>query len=115
KGAKVVTAFPAGSPDFPASRDRIEGFTKQVREMGVEIVGSIDELLPKVDAVLLMSVDGRVHLEQARPVIAAKKPLFIDKPLAADLADVVAIFDLAKQHRTPVFSSSSSRYSPGYP
>jgi predicted dehydrogenase len=114
-GAKVVAAFPAGSPDFPASRDRIEGFTKQVRDMGVEIVGSIDELLPKVDAVLLMSVDGRVHLEQARPVIAAKKPLFIDKPLAADLADVITIFDLARQHGTPVFSSSSSRFSPGYP
>ncbi len=115
RGAKVVAAFPAGSPDFPASRDRIEGFTKQVREMGVEIVGSIDELLPKVDAVLLMSVDGRVHLEQARPVIAARKPVFIDKPLAADLADVIAIFDLAKQSNTPVFSSSSSRFSPGYP
>ena len=115
KGAKVVAAFPAGSPDFPASRDRIAGFTKQISDMGIEIVGSINELLPKVDAVLLMSVDGRVHLEQARPVIAAKKPLFIDKPLAADLADVVAIFDLAKQHGTPVFSSSSSRFSPGYP
>ncbi|MDQ3329810.1 MAG: Gfo/Idh/MocA family oxidoreductase, partial [Planctomycetota bacterium] len=115
KGAKVVAAFPAGSPDFPASRDRIEGFTKQVREMGVEIVGSIDELLPKVDAVLLMSVDGRVHLEQARPVLAAKKPMFIDKPLAADLADAIAIYDLAAKHETPVFSSSSSRFSPGYP
>ncbi|HEX6987145.1 MAG TPA: Gfo/Idh/MocA family oxidoreductase [Planctomycetaceae bacterium] len=114
-GARVVAAFPAGSPDFPASRDRIAGFTEQVRGMGVEIVGSIDELLPKVDAVLLMSVDGRVHLGQAKPVLAARKPVFIDKPLAADLADAVAIYDLAAKHGTPVFSSSSSRFSPGYP
>lgn len=115
KGARVVAAFPAGSPDFPASRDRIKGFTEQVSQLDVEIVDSIDALLPKVDAVLLMSVDGRVHLEQARPVIAAKKPMFIDKPIAADLADVVAIYDLAKKAGTPVFSSSSSRFSPGYP
>lgn len=115
KGLRVVAAFPAGSPDFPASRDRIENFTKQVGDLGVEIVGSIDELLPKVDAVLLESVDGRVHLEQAMPVIAAKKPLFIDKPVAADLADVLTIYGAAKKHGTPVFSSSSSRFSPGYP
>lgn len=115
KGVRVVAAFPAGSADFPASRDRIAGFTEQVRGTGVEIVGSIDELLPKVDAVLLMSVDGRVHLEQARPVLAAKKPVFIDKPAAADLADVIAIYDLAAKHGVPVFSSSSSRFSPGYP
>ena len=114
-GARVVAAFPAGSPDFPASRDRVAGFTETIRGMGIEIVGSIDELLPKVDAVLLMSVDGRVHLEQARPVLAAKKPVFIDKPAAAELAHVVAIYELAKRHGTPVFSSSSSRFSPGYP
>lgn len=115
KGIRVVAAFPAGSPDFPASRDRIENFTRQVGELGVEIVDSIDALLPKVDAVLLESVDGRVHLEQAIPVITAKKPLFIDKPVAANLADVLSIYSLAKKHGTPVFSSSSSRFSPGYP
>jgi predicted dehydrogenase len=110
---EVVAAFPGGSDDIPASRDRIEGFTKQMREAGVEIVGSIDALLPKVDVVLLESVDGRPHLEQARPVIAAGKPLFIDKPLAGSLADAIAIFRLAEQHKVPVFSSSSLRFSPG--
>lgn len=115
KGARVVAAYPAGSPDFPASRDRIANFTEQVSKLDVEIVDSIDALLPKVDAVLLMSVDGRVHLEQARPVIAAGKPMFIDKPIAAKLADAIAIFELAKKEGTPVFSSSSSRFSPGYP
>ena len=74
--------------------------------MGVEIVGSIDELLPKVDVVLLESVDGRPHLAQARPVIAAGKPLFIDKPMAASLADAMEIFRLAKEKQVPCFSSS---------
>jgi hypothetical protein len=109
----VVAAFPGGSPDIPESANRLEGFTRQIREMGVEIVGSIDELLPKVDVVLLESVDGRPHLEQVRPVFAAGKPVFIDKPLAGSLADALEIFRLAKEHNVPCFSSSSLRFSPG--
>src|SRR5437868_3420179 len=40
-GFKVVAAFPVGSPDIESSRTRIEGYTKQLREGGVEIVESI--------------------------------------------------------------------------
>jgi hypothetical protein len=79
----------------------------------VEIVGSIDDLVKKVDVVLLESVDGRPHLEQARPVFKARKPIFIDKPVAGSLADAVAIYDLAKLSNTPCFSSSSLRFAPG--
>ena len=62
------------------------------------------------DGVLLESVDGRRHLEQARQVIAAHKPLFIDKPLASTLADAREIARLGKQADTPWFSVSSLRY-----
>lgn len=112
-GIKIVAAYPGGSPDLPASWDRVMGYTRQVRGMGVEIVGSIDELLKKVDVVLLESVDGRPHLAQARPVIAAGKPLFIDKPMAASLADAMQIFRLAKEKGVPCFSASSLRFAPG--
>jgi len=37
---RVVAAYPGGSPDIAASADRIEGFTRQVADMGVEIVDS---------------------------------------------------------------------------
>lgn len=109
-GVKVVAAFPGGTRDNPSSWDRVEKFTEQIRGMGVEIVPSIPELLKKVDVVLLESVDGRPHLDQARPVIEAGKPLFIDKPCAASLADVIEIFRLAKEKDVPVFSSSSLRF-----
>jgi hypothetical protein len=108
---RVVAGFPGGT-DFPPSRDRVAGFTQQLREAGVTIVDSIPELLAQVDVVLLESVDGRVHLEQALPVILAGKPLFIDKPLAGSLADCVAICELAKQHGVPFFSCSSYRFTP---
>jgi predicted dehydrogenase len=113
QGFKVVAAYPAGSPDVAVSRDRIDGFTKQLKESyGVEMAASIDNLLKKVDVILLESVDGRPHYEQARAVIRAGKPLFIDKPMAASLVDVVKIFALAKEHKVPCFSSSTLRFSP---
>ncbi|MGD9723722.1 MAG: Gfo/Idh/MocA family protein [Pirellulales bacterium] len=112
-GVKVVAAFPGGSADIPDSANRVEGFTKKLAELGVEIVPSIDALLEKVDVVLLESVDGRPHLAQAIPVIKAKKPLFVDKPVAGSLADAVALFELAKEHGVPCFSSSSLRFSKG--
>jgi hypothetical protein len=113
-GVRVVAAYPGGSPDIPSSRDRVAGYTRELRDkFGVMIVGSIDELLAQVDVVLLESVDGRPHLEQVRPVFKAKKPVFIDKPVAGTLADAIAIFDLARETNTPCFSSSSLRFSAG--
>jgi len=110
-GIKIVAGFPGGT-DIPSSKDRVAGFTKQLAEMGVEIVPSIPALLEKVDVVLLESVDGRPHLEQVRPVFAAKKPVFIDKPVAGSLVDALKIFELAKQSGTPCFSASSLRFAP---
>ena len=110
-GAKVIAAYKGGSPDIESSISRVDGYTKTLQEdYAVEIYDSIEELCQNVDAVMLESVDGRPHLAQARPVIAAKKPLYIDKPMAATLADVLEIFRLAKEADVPIFSSSSLRY-----
>lgn len=108
---RVVAAFPGGSDDLPSSRDRVAGFTKQLQDMGVEIVDSIEALLSKVDAVLLMSLDGRKHLQQVTPVFRANKPVFIDKPLAANLTDAIAINLLGERLNGRWFSSSSLRFS----
>jgi predicted dehydrogenase len=110
-GARVVAAFKGGSKDVPDSFNRVDKFAEEIRTLyGVEIVPDIATLLSKVDAVLIESVDGRPHLEQAKPVIAARKPFFVDKPLAATLEDAREIAKLAKAAGTPWFSSSSLRY-----
>ncbi len=110
-GVKMVAAYPQGSRDIESSTKRVPEYTEKVKAMGVEIVDSIDELLKRVDVVFLESNDGRVHLEQLRPVLAAKKPVFIDKPIAGDLADTIRILDLIKQSGVPAFCSSSLRFS----
>ncbi|MBN2218532.1 MAG: Gfo/Idh/MocA family oxidoreductase [Pirellulales bacterium] len=106
----VVAFFQSSSPDIASSRDRVERFTKQLEKMKIKRCGSIDELLGQVDVVLLESMDGRKHVEQVLPVFKSGKPVFIDKPLAGSLADVVRIVRLSKQYNTPWFSSSALRY-----
>lgn len=111
----VVTAgFPGPTMDNPSSYERVEGYTQKLRDKGVTIYDTIEEMLPHVDVILLESVDGRPHLEQAKPAIAAGKPLFIDKPMAGSLADVLEIFRLAEEAKVPCFSSSSLRYASGF-
>jgi hypothetical protein len=111
-GARVVAAYKGGSPDLPESANRLEKFAAEITEKyGVKIVPDIPSLCREVDAVLLESVDGRVHLAQAKQVIACGKPLFIDKPLAATLEDARAIADLARKANVRWFSSSGLRFS----
>jgi predicted dehydrogenase len=109
-GCIVVAAYPQGSRDIPESVSRVPEYTEKMKAMGVEIVDSIDVLLTKVDVVLLESNDGRTHLEQLRPCLRAKKPVFVDKPVAGTLADAIRIYDEAAAAGVPVFSSSALRF-----
>lgn len=113
-GARVVVAFPGGSPDIEESKTRIDGFTATVRDkFGVRIVGSVAEACKDVDAVLLLSLEGRPRLEQMKQIIAAGKPVFMDKPVAVSLKDAVEIYKLAGVAQVPVFSASAVRWYPG--
>ena len=111
QGARVVAAYKGSSADIEVSRSRVDRFAKELETTwGVEMVPDIPTLCSKVDAVILESGDGRVHLAQVKPVFAAHKPVFIDKPLAATLEDAREIDRLAQASGTPWFSSSGMRF-----
>lgn len=112
KDFKIVAAYPYGSRTIESSYKRIPGYIEQVEALGVEITPSIPELLKKVDAVLLETNDGNLHLEQAYEVFKAGKIMFIDKPIGANLAQAIAIFELSKEYNVPIFSASALRYVP---
>ena len=112
-GCKVVLVYPKGSPDIESSIKRVPEYTEKIKAMGVEVIEDLDAMISQVDAVLLETNDGRPHLEQVLPALKAQKPVFIDKPIAGSLVDTIAIFELAKHYKTPVFSSSSLRFSNG--
>ncbi len=110
-GITVVAAYPKGSPDIVSSTQRVPEYTEKVKALGVEIVDSIDALVSKVDVVFIETNDGRPHLEQLRPCLAAKKPVFIDKPVAGSLHDAIQIYAEAAKAGVPIFCSSSLRFS----
>ncbi|MDF2724605.1 MAG: oxidoreductase [Paenibacillus sp.] len=110
-GGTVVAAFPGGSPDFPASIAKIEPYTQLLSdEYKVAIVESPEQVAERCDAIILHSVDGRVHLPQFRQIARYRKPVFVDKPFATTSVDAHDIFGLAEQHGTTVMSTSSLRY-----
>jgi predicted dehydrogenase len=114
-GLKVVAAFPGTPSDDIA--ESVESFPKwkdAIAKAGVKMVGSIDELLRDCDAVMIMSLDGRKHVEEATAVLKAGKRLYIGRPLAASLKDAVAIMRVAEETKTPCWTSSQHRFSPGF-
>src|SRR5437773_2733480 len=107
-GAEIVLGCPGTSKMSP---ERIPGFTKTLTETcGVKLVDKPEDLIGKVDGVLIESVDGSVHLERARPFLEAGVPMFIDKPFACSVQDAEAIADLAAKKNVPLFSASSLRF-----
>jgi predicted dehydrogenase len=113
-GLKVVAAYPIGSDKLQEGITSLPKWKEQIGKYGVEMVDSVDELLKRCDAVMIMSLDGRDHLKQVEPVLRAKKPVYIARPLAGSLDDAIAILKLAKETKTPCWSSSQHRYSPGF-
>lgn len=110
-GARVVAAFPGGSPDFELSIGRVDGFTRELREKhAVTIAPEIAALRADCDAIMLESVDGRVHRDQFCDIADWGVPVFIDKPLAVSSADARAIATLATQRNVRVLSSSALRF-----
>src|SRR5437762_11887360 len=75
-GARVVAAYKGGSPDIDSSWSRVDKYADGLHaKWKIDLETDIPALCRKVDAILLESNDGRKHLEQARLVIVAHKPM----------------------------------------
>ncbi len=111
-GVRIVKAFPGGSSKFSLSANRVEGFTKELQDKGIEIVEKLEDLAG-LDAYFLESVDGDQHLEQFKVIAEFGKPVYIDKPLACNYADAKEIVEIAKAKNVPLMSCSSIRYALG--
>ncbi|MEO8472971.1 MAG: Gfo/Idh/MocA family oxidoreductase [Chryseolinea sp.] len=113
QGFKVANAYPYGSRTIESSSSRIPQYITEVKALGVEVVDSIEKVIGASDVIMLLTNDGKLHLEQILPVLKAKKPVFVDKPVAAHLDEVIKIYDAVKQYNVPMFSSSPLRYLEG--
>lgn len=110
---RVVAAAPGQATDFPLSVRRRADITREVTgRLGVPLLDSIEAVAEQADAIMILSADGLSHVPEARAVLPAGKPVFIDKPLAVSAGEGAEIFRLARAHGSPCFSASALRFSP---
>ncbi len=111
EGARVVAAWAGGVAELPLSRERVGGFSRQVRdEFAVELFDSPEAVAERCDLVIVTAVDARTHAALARRLFAAGKPLFIDKPLTTDVAEARTLLDEAEARGVPLWSASALRF-----
>lgn len=93
-----------------AGRETAEGISEASNVPNV--VDKPEDMIGKVDAIICATDVGAEHVERCRPFIEAGLPMFIDKPMVdneADLRQFVKWYDEGAQF----ISSSSMRYSKG--
>jgi predicted dehydrogenase len=83
-----------------------------VEDIGVSEALIMEGAFAEVDGVLILTLDGRPHLDQLLSVLALGKPVFMDKPVAASLRDVIKVYQLAADAGVPLFSASALRWHP---
>lgn len=72
-----------------------------------EIARSLHHLADQVDAAIIVDRDGDLHAEHALPFLLDGKPVFVDKPLAIDLADCRRMITAARRSGAALTSFSS--------
>ena len=106
-GARVVLACPGSSLMAP---ERIPTHLPDVVACGVELVSHPEEMLGRIDGLLVLSICGSAHRARVEPFLKARIPAFVDKPFACSLSDARAMFSLAEEHQTVLWSSSGQRF-----
>jgi predicted dehydrogenase len=107
-GARIVMGCPGTSAILEQAR--IDEYTEKLRGFGVELVDRPEDMIGKIDGVLIESVDGSVHRDRALPFLKAGIPAWVDKPFTCSLVHAKELADLAAAKNVPLFSSSSLRY-----
>ncbi|WP_263409435.1 Gfo/Idh/MocA family oxidoreductase [Terriglobus tenax] len=111
-GAHVVAAYRGGNPALTLSRDRIERISTTLsHELSIPFVTAIAELCPKVDGILILSVDPASRVREFEQAASCGKPVFLDKPLGGSLPDALRLSRIAARKHVAWFTASALRYS----
>ncbi len=73
------------------------------------VVERLEDMVDKVDAVLLARDDAEMHAQLAMPFLKAGKALFIDKPFALSVAEANKMWEM-QQFRNQIFTCSALRF-----
>ncbi len=84
---------------------------KWCADNGVAYVESAEEVIAASDALIVLAPNNpETHLAVGRSALQSGKPVFMDKMLAQSPDDAAQIVALAREHGTPLMSSSGLRF-----
>ena len=110
-GGAMKVAYAYGRIDSPTGAANAEWCAKK----GIELLDSIEEIVAKSDYLIVLSPDHpEFHWELSQLPLQSGKPTYIDKTFAPDRVTALALFDLAAQHGTPMYTSSALRFAKEY-
>lgn len=84
-----------------------EASKKLAEDFGVPILSSYDEVVGKVDGIIITARDGKYHYEYAKPYVESKIPMFIDKPITANPDEAVEFMRTLRDAGIKVCGGSS--------
>ncbi len=81
-------------------------------KMGIQLLGSIEEVIEKSDVLIVLSPDNpEMHEELTELALKSGKLVYVDKTFAPDKETALRIFENADKHNTKCYSSSALRFS----
>lgn len=92
------------------SKEGLDSRQKTLESWGVRVTTTFEQAVSDCDALLITINDPSLHLEYFRQCAALQKPVFMDKPLAENLASARMIADLVRASKVPFMSCSSLRH-----
>lgn len=105
-GAEVTHICCTGDGGFSAEHVAKCSLIPNVVERPTDVIG-------QVDAVVIATDIGSEHVERARPFVEAGLPVFVDKPMVDNEADLETFVGWVNDGK-PIMSSSCMRYSKEY-
>lgn len=85
------------------------------RDMGIRQCLSMDDLIDRVDGIIVLSPDNaEMHEALCQLPLRSGKPVYVDKTFAPDKETAIRLFDLADRSGTPCYSSSALRFAKEY-
>lgn len=112
-GGRMKVAYAYGKIDSPNEGGRSNSEWCSIN--GVQLLGSIEAVVAQSDYLIVLSPDHpEFHAELCDLPLKSGKPTYVDKTFAPDRETAVALFDLARRHGTPMYSSSAMRFAAEY-
>ncbi|RAP74918.1 hypothetical protein [Paenibacillus montanisoli] len=106
---KVIYAY--GKADSPSGTSNADWCANK----GIELLGTIEEVVEKSDCLIVLSPDHpEFHEELSQLPLRSGKPTYIDKTFTPDRKTALALFELGRRYGTPMYSSSALRFASEY-